>query len=349
MLNKKPDASEPNEGVVIAKGGNTCGCDAGGVATPGIKGRVGADDYAISPEEWDKPPIAVCDVLYSVGGVYGNIEAIKTVRDMAAREQGEVCVVYNGDYHWLDGTADNFLEVERLLEGCIPLNGNVECELARAQDCGVGCGCSYPTTMSDAFVGRSNAIFGRMKESVAALPEVRALGERAAWGVVEVGGVRVGVTHGDERSVSGWGCSVDNLHDPERQKELDRFFAERDIDILSTTHTCAAAAIALPHGVVINNGSAGLPEYKGKLFGLVNRVSKSPHPDAVYRSRFKDVFIEAVPVRYDQEAFVSWFDSVWAEDSPAAQSYRPRAIAGPDTRYADAVLDGFEVLDADEE
>lgn len=332
-------------GAIIVQGGNKCGCDSGGVATPGIKGRVGAEDYAIAPEEWDKSPVAKCDVLYSVGGVYGNIEAMKTVREMVKSEQGDVCVVYNGDYHWFDGTAENFLEVERLLEGSIPMNGNVELELARLEDCGVGCGCSYPTTMSDAFVGRSNAIFGRMKESVKDLPEVRAIGNRPAWGVVEVGEARVGITHGDERSVSGWGCSVENLQDPARKAELDRFFSERSIDVLSTTHTCAAAALALSHGVVINNGSAGLPEYKSKLFGLVNRVAKTPHPDAVYRAKVKGVFVEAVPVRYDQNAFISWFDSVWELDSPAAQSYRPRAIAGPDTTYDDAVFEGFEVLD----
>lgn len=332
-------------GTIIVQGGNKCGCDSGGVATPGIKGRVGASDYAIAPEEWDKPPIAKCDVLYSVGGVYGNIEAMKTVREMVKSEQGNVCVVYNGDYHWFDGTAENYLEVERLLEGSIPMNGNVELELARLEDCGVGCGCSYPTTMSDAFVGRSNAIFGRMKDSVKNLPEVSALDNRPAWGVVEVGEARVGITHGDEQSVSGWGCSVENLQDPARKAELDQFFFERSIDVLSTTHTCAAAALALSHGVVINNGSAGLPEYKGKLFGLVNRVAKTPHPDAVYRAKVKGVFVEAVPVRYDQDAFITWFDSVWELDSPAAQSYRPRAIAGPDTTYDDAVFEGFEVLD----
>ena len=302
------------------QGGNKCGCDSEGVATPGIKGRVGAEDYAIAPEEWDKPPIAKFDVLYSVGGVYGNIEAMKKVREMVESESGDVCVVYNGDYHWFDGNADNFLKVEQLLEGFIPMNGNVELELARQQDCGVGCGCSYPTTMSDAFVGRSNAIFGRMKEAIKNLPEVGALGSRSAWGVVEVGETRVGITHGDETSVSGWGCSVENLQDPERRARLDSFFSERDIDVLSTTRTCAAAALVLPHGVVINSGSAGLPEYRNKLFGLVNRVAKTPYPDAVYRARIKDVFVEAAPVRYDQDAFITWFDSVWEQDSPAAQS-----------------------------
>ena len=82
-----------------AKGGNACGCDAGGPATPGIEGRMGADDYAIAPAEWDKEPFATCDTLYSVGGLYGNVWAMKAVMNMLEDEAGEVLVALNGDYH----------------------------------------------------------------------------------------------------------------------------------------------------------------------------------------------------------------------------------------------------------
>lgn len=330
--------------VTYAAGGNVCGCDAGGVATAGIEGRVGADDYAIAPEEWDKEPFATCDTLYSVGGLYGNVEAMKTVVKMLEDEEGEVCVALNGDYHWFDGTLESFEEIEELVAPFVPMNGNVEFELSRVEACGVGCGCSYPTTMSDAFVGRSNAIYGRMKAAIAQRDGLAAsLQGRPAWGIVRVGDALVGLTHGDEKSVSGWGCSVDNLHKPERIEELEGFFAERSIDVLSTTHTCAAAAVKMENGVVINNGSAGLPEYKGLLYGLINRISKTPHPDAIYRTMVKGVYVEAVPVRYDHDAFIAWFDSIWEEDSPAAQSYRPRAVAGPDTVFTDAVI-GFDIL-----
>lgn len=180
------------------------------------------------------------------------------------------------------------------------------------------------------------------------LPKKEGLAEslrgRPAWGVVQVGNCRVAITHGDEKLVSGWECSTDALKRPERRDELERFFDEHSVNVLSTTHTCAAAAARLENGVVINNGSAGLPEYSGMLFGLVSRISKSKHPDALYRTKAGDVYVEAIPVRYDNEAFISWFDSIWEEGSPAAQSYRPRAIAGPDTSIADAVDDGFEIL-----
>jgi predicted phosphodiesterase len=336
---------ESSADVTYASGGNKCGCDEGGIATPGIEGRVGADDYAIAHEEWNKNPFAECDVLYSVGGLYGNVEAMKTVISMAEQEQGNVCIALNGDYHWFDATLESFLEIEKLIAPYIPMNGNVEFELSRTQACGVGCGCSYPTSMSDGFVSRSNAIYGRIKEAISQKSGLAAsLKNRPAWGIVKVGDALVGLTHGDEKSVSGWGCSVDSLHDENRLKELDEFFAQHSIDILSTTHTCAAAAIALDNGIVINNGSAGLPEYKGLLYGLINRVAKTPHEDAIYRSQINDIYVEAVPVRYNQEAFIEWFDSIWEADSPAAKSYRPRAVSGPDTVFSDAVGAGFEIL-----
>ena len=331
--------------TIWAKGSNVCGCDAGGPATPGIEGRMGADDYAIAPAEWDKEPFATCDTLYSVGGLYGNVWAMKAVMDMLEDEAGEVLVALNGDYHWFDATLESFLEIEDMVSRFTPMNGNVELELARAQECGVGCGCSYPTSMSDAFVGRSNAIYARIKEAIAARPGLAAsLEGRPAWGVARVGDARVALTHGDEKSVSGWGCSVDSLHDEARLRKLDAFFTEHAIDVLSTTHTCAAAAVCTPHGAVINNGSAGLPEYKGLLYGLVNRISTTQHPDALYRARTGGVWVEAVPVRYDHDAFIEWFDAIWEPDSPAATSYRPRAVAGPDTVFSDAVGTGFEVL-----
>lgn len=335
--------SEPE--VLFVAGGNRCGCDSGGVATAGITGRVGADDYSIAPEEWDAEPFAQCETLICVGGLYGNVEAMKTVVNMLEEEVGRVCVVLNGDYHWFDGTLESFKEIEQLVKPYYPMNGNVEFELSREQACGVGCGCSYPTTMSDAFVGRSNAIYERMKSAIDQEPGLaESLFGRPSWGIVQVGDALVGLTHGDEKSVSGWGCSVDNLQNEDRLNELDSFFKAHSVDILSTTHTCAAAAVKLPHGVVINNGSAGLPEYKDLLYGLISRISLNPHPDAIYRTKFKGVYVEAVPVRYDQAAFISWFDSIWESDSPAAQSYRPRAVGGPDTVFEDAVGEGFEIL-----
>jgi hypothetical protein len=39
--------------------------------------------------------------------------------------------------------------------------------------------------------------------------------------------------------------------------------------------------------------------------------------------------VEAVPVRYDQEAWLARFDRVWPAGSPANLSYRKRIACGP--------------------
>ncbi|TMG77262.1 MAG: hypothetical protein E6H80_01640, partial [Betaproteobacteria bacterium] len=39
--------------------------------------------------------------------------------------------------------------------------------------------------------------------------------------------------------------------------------------------------------------------------------------------------VEAVPVRYDHDAWLARFDRVWPAGSPASVSYRKRIASGP--------------------
>ena len=48
--------------------------------------------------------------------------------------------------------------------------------------------------------------------------------------------------------------------------------------------------------------------------------------------------VEAVPLRYDHDAFLAWFDGLWEATSPAAVSYRSRIVDGPDDRLEDSLL-----------
>ncbi len=50
--------------------------------------------------------------------------------------------------------------------------------------------------------------------------------------------------------------------------------------------------------------------------------------------------MEAVPLRYDHDAFLAWFDGLW-EATAAAVSYRSRIVDGPDDRLEDSLLGGF--------
>lgn len=334
-----------------------CGCGnaAGTSSNKGATqepGRFCPVDYHLDQAVWaSKPASEHCfDVLLVVGGLYGNPFAGKEVRAMAAREQARlgadsrVGIVYNGDMHWFDCTADEFERIEKLAEGGIPLVGNVEAEVRRPGDIGAGCGCAYPPCTDDASVVRSNQIHKMMRDNVRERSELVSLLEgRAGHMVAQVGECKIGITHGDERMLGGWTCSLDDLRDAARQAELSDFMSQNGIDVFATTHTCGAVAAKLPAGVVINNGAAGLPTFERQRFGVLTRIAATPCDDALYRCEHRGLCIEAVPVRYDHEAFLAWFDGLWPQGSPAEVSYRKRVINGPACRIEDALLGGFEV------
>ena len=196
-------------------------------------------------------------------------------------------------------------------------------------------------------VSRDSPLYGGNRGILrTALGRIPALmSDRPSTTTVDVAGRKVGISHGDEHMVGGWNCSREELSNPARQKELDAFMEENGLDVFTTTHTCAAAAIVLDHGAFINNGAAGLPNFAGQDFGLAVRIAEEPHPDALFGAKRGGLFIEAVPVRYDQNAYVEWFDKLWPQGTPAEISYRGRLVNGPADEVAAALLGGFEVLE----
>ena len=83
-------------------------------------------------------------------------------------------------------------------------------------------------------------------------------------------------------------------------------------------------------GVLVNNGATGMNSVKGAGSGLYTRVSREKSDNAIYRKQIKNVYIELLPLNYDNQAMIKWFDSVWEKDSPAAISYRDRIVNGVD-------------------
>jgi radical SAM/Cys-rich protein len=275
------------------------------------------------------------------------VDALVDAEVLAGQARENVAVVLNGDMHWFDKTAENFEIIENAAAPYTPLVGNVEAELRRQTDVGVGCGCAYPPCTADDAVSRSNRIHKMLSRAMEARPDLKArLAGRPATLTVDVAGVKVGITHGDEKLIGGWDCSRESLQDILRQDELDRFMQVSGIDVFATTHTCAPAALALAHGVCINNGAAGLPNFAGQHFGLAIRVAATPHPDALFGCQWKGAWVQAVPVRYDHAAFLQWFDALWAPASPAAISYRARIVSGPADHIPDSLLGGFEAYGA---
>jgi hypothetical protein len=126
-------------------------------------GRTCPLDYCYQPTVFARGADFTADVLYVVGGLYGNLAAIDELEALASTEQASVTFVFNGDFHWFDADRKWFDDVETRLSRYGALRGNVETEISRMRDIGAGCGCAYPPTVDDLTVRRSNQILGVLK------------------------------------------------------------------------------------------------------------------------------------------------------------------------------------------
>jgi hypothetical protein len=122
--------------------------------------------------------------------------------------------VFNGDYHWFDAEPHWFAEIERGVARHHTIRGNVETEIARTSDIGAGCGCAYPEEVDQGIVTRSNEILAELRE-VAAPEAAQRLAALPMHLVASIGGLRVGIVHGDAASLAGWRFAHEALDDPE--------------------------------------------------------------------------------------------------------------------------------------
>jgi hypothetical protein len=295
-----------------------------------LPGRVCPRDYLTGPAAFARAPDIVAETLYVVGGLYGNSFALDTIEAMAAAEPVPAAIVCNGDAHWFDAEPERFRQLDARLARYPAIAGNVEFELARDRDAGAGCGCAYPPDVADDVVERSNAILARLASVVGThTPIRRRLKALDLTMVASVGGLRIGIAHGDPTSVAGWGFAREHLDDPASPPWLDTIRRASQVDVFASTHTCGAVMrdFALPSGwlVVANNGAAGMGNFDADPRGLITRISTRPSPHAaLYGLQRASVHIDALPVAYDLEAFAAAFDAIWPQGSPAAISYRKR-------------------------
>ena len=246
-------------------------------------------------------------------------------------------VVFNGDMHWFDVEKEDFLNTEELSKDSIKLLGNVEFELLNNTS-SLGCGCNYPEDVSDGVVERSNVIHNMMKENIKGDQILNDIKERSKTLVLDFFGKKIAITHGDEKSMSGWKCSNENLKLESRKKELDNWFKENDIDILVTTHTCLPVVYDNGRNIVINNGAAGMANIQGETFGLFTRIAKDSHKKTIYSEYRDGLHIELVKVDFDIEKFKLWFEKVWPDDSPASISYKNRILNGTSLTIEDIIV-----------
>ena len=291
-------------------------------------GRTCPVSYRYSPRVFDREPQLVADTLYVVGGLYGNVEALEAVLDLAAAENARVA--FNGDFHWFDIDPGDFERVSREVLGHDAIRGNVETELAQ-DDGDAGCGCAYPAQVGDAEVSRSNLILDVLRETARLAPALRGrLGALPMHLTARVGDARIGIVHGDAASLAGWGFAHDRLAQPSHRRWIESVFREARVDVFASTHTCLPALRAFEgSGVVANNGAAGMPNYAGTRFGLATRISVAPARESFAHVEHRGVHVDAVGIEYDHARWLARFLRSWPAGTAAHESYHRRIVEGP--------------------
>lgn len=298
-------------------------------------GRICPLDYAIDDQLFDTSLDKV-DVLYVIGGLYGNPFALKRIKQLAQDEYQQSghqpLLVFNGDYHWFDREAKSFEWIEEQITDDLKLLGNVEAELIRPVDSGAGCGCAYPASTSQAAVERSNAIHHQLKILFDNHPQWQAYFKvnRPPAVTISIGDQRIGIVHGDEQWLAGWANDHAALKETARQDQLYTFMKDKSLDVICSTHTCSQVVLEWGDRLVVNNGSSGMATLDQGLFGLYTRIAKKPSNHALYSRSVNGLSVELLALDFDHAAFVDWFDRIWQANSPAAHSYRQRICEGLD-------------------
>jgi len=243
---------------------------------------------------------------------------------MAALEEVPATLVFNGDFHWFDADVAWCTAVERAVMRHHRLRGNVETELAAPDEqADAGCGCAYPDWVGDTVVERSNRILQRLRG--VATPAQRAeLAALPMWQRAEVGGMQVGIVHGDALSLAGWGFAQEHLRDAAHRQQVQRWFDAAQVDAFACTHTCLPVFQRI-------GGAAGMPNFRGDPSGLLTRIALRPFegPQRRFGVRQGGVCIDAVAIDFDSAAWQASFMAVWPEGSDAHASYFDRIVAGP--------------------
>lgn len=299
-------------------------------------GRVCPLRYRYGPEAIAQAPERFAEILYVIGGLYGNLPALDAIEAMARAEAGRVTLCFNGDFNWFNIDDAGFRAInERVLRHDAIL-GNVEAELGSDSD-NAGCGCAYPDQVDQGIVERSNQIHAALKRTAARhsdlLERLEGLPMVARY---RVGNARIGVVHGDAESLAGWRFDVSALDDSGQHDWRVDAFARAGVDVFASTHTCLPATRFFEHGgrkVVANNGAAGMPNATGTNFGILTRIAatSSPHP-RLYGQDLQGTRVDAIAIKYDDAAWQECFLKNWPEGSPAWLSYYHRIANGPDYR-----------------
>lgn len=281
--------------------------------------------------------------LYVVGGLYGNPMALETIETFLQKEKYPITVVFNGDFNWFNCDKEGFISINNAVFKHDAILGNVEIELF-STDNNLGCGCAYPEYVDDAVVLRSNEIHHILKNRARLHPEIiSTLATLPMVRCYKIGNTQIAVVHGDSSSLAGWNFGERELRNPTQKDWLLQQFSDSKVDVFASTHTCLPALKSFQedqrHFAIINNGSAGMPNFRNTNYGIITRISVFPSPhETLYGCKLNDLYIDALPIHYDHEKWLQLFTTNWPKASPASLSYFDRICFGPDYHRDDAVL-----------
>jgi hypothetical protein len=287
--------------------------------------------YRYGAEALAAPATLRVDTLWVAGGLYGNTLALERLAELAESERhGRSAVVFNGDFHWFDVDPETYRRVNETVLRHRATRGNVETELARPAS-GAGCGCGYPDWVTDEDVARSNRIIERLRATARAQREAcTALAALPMYLLAEVAGERIAVVHGDADSLAGWGFSQEVLATPRGAVAAREAFARAGVRVFASSHTCLPVLQRFEgEHAVVNNGAAGMPNFRGTCYGLATRISGAPSGRALYAARVGALFVEALPIEFDAFAWRKLFLAQWPVGSDAHASYYARLVDGP--------------------
>lgn len=302
----------------------------------GGPGRVCPASYGYGVSAFSGAPALGADTLWIAGGLYGNPFALQALLELYAREPGSKTLVFNGDFHWFD--IEGFRALDDEVNRHVALRGNVETEVADPAP-GAGCGCGYPQWVGDETVALSNRILERLRAAARRHPEsMRRLAALPIHLVAEVGGERVGIVHGDAQSLAGWSFSQETLATAQGAAAAEQSLLRARVRVFASSHTCLPVLQTFPGGhAVVNNGSAGMPNFRATTFGIATRISVRASGAALYRERAGALFVEAIAIPYELARWQALFLAQWPEGSDAHRSYYRRIVHGPDYEPARAL------------
>jgi hypothetical protein len=209
--------------------------------------------------------------------------------------------------------------------------------------------------VDDAVVQRSNRIHQRLQAAVSPAQQ-RELAALPMWMSATVGGMRVGIVHGDAQSLAGWGFAQELWAQASHRAQLREWFEQAGVDAFACSHTCLPLFGQLRlagqrSGWVLNNGAAGMPNFRGDPAGLFTRMARLAAPADVARSvraqacwvppsqsaPAEPVHLQALALEVDATQVQARFVAQWPPGSDAHASYFSRIAQGPDYRASQIV------------